>query len=184
MGTAAVGRRSTFSALGPRRLAAATLRRSTTSLTRRPLPLRSAAHPFNPASEHHDRRGSQSHAAIGKENPRSPKTGAALRLLCAKRFGVRQLAAAFSPASLLAVLLSSRLPDGKGRLGEIPRASSREGKRQLRGRTPKRASPAGDGRRRAEGVPAWPWCPAKSQETVTGTRQKIEFGPLIKRVTC
>ena len=32
-GAAAVGRRSTFSALGPRRLAAATLRRSKTSIT-------------------------------------------------------------------------------------------------------------------------------------------------------
>ena len=103
---------------------------SNTSLTRPPLPLRSAVLPFNPASKQDDRRGSQRHAAIGREEPRTPKTGAALRLLRAKRFGVRQLAAAFSPTSLLAVLLSSRLPDGQGRLGKIPRASSRGGKRQ------------------------------------------------------
>jgi hypothetical protein len=61
--------------------------------------------PFNPASKQDDRRGSQSYAALGRGEPRTPKTGAALRLLCAKRFGVRQLAAAFSPTSLLAVLL-------------------------------------------------------------------------------
>jgi len=70
-----VGRRSTFSALAPRRLAAATLRRSKTSLTRRSLPLRSAAHSFNPASKHDDRRGSQRHAARRREEPRTPKTG-------------------------------------------------------------------------------------------------------------
>ncbi len=49
----------------------------------------------------------------------------------ARSFRVRQLAAAFYPASLLAAgRLKSRLPEGNGQSLEIPRASSRGGKRQ------------------------------------------------------
>ena len=58
--------------------------------------------------------------------PRAPQDGKPRTLRGRLRsFGVRQLAAAFSPASLLAAPLSSLLPEGNRHICEIPRASSR-----------------------------------------------------------